>query len=90
MYFALVMTDTIGEINGFDDESELDEFAIERTSFTPEEQEERKAKGNTYGPSVVFALIADDLDRLQENNYERPFAVYLSGERYDCVKHTSK
>ncbi len=86
MYFALVMSDTIGEIQGFDDEAELDEFAIERTSFTTEEQAERKAKGNTYGPSVVFALIADNLDQLQENNYKRPVAIYLRGERYDCVK----
>lgn len=86
MYFALVMSDTIGEIQGFDDEAELDEFAIERTSFSQEEQERRKVEGNPYGPSVIFALIADNLDRLQENNYERPFAVYLRGERYDCVK----
>ena len=52
MYFALVMSDTIDEINGFDNEAELDEFAIERTSFTIEEQEERKAKGNTLKMTV--------------------------------------
>jgi len=86
MYFALVMSHKIGEIRGFLDEAELDEFAIRRSSFPIEEQERRKAEGNPYGTSVVFALIADNLDRLQENNYERPFAVYLRGERYDCVK----
>lgn len=90
MYFALVMSHKIGEIQGFNDEAELDEFAIKRTSFSDEEWERRRLEGNPYGPSVIFALIADNLDRLQENNYERPFAVYLRGERYDCVKRNTE
>lgn len=37
---------------------------------------------------MVFALLAEDLHKVFENNFERPFAIYLRGERYDCVKHT--
>lgn len=86
MYFALVMSDKIDEIRGFNSEEELDEFAIERSSFSLEEKKHRKAERNTYGPSVIFALKAESLDKVQENNFERPVAIYLRGDRYDCVK----
>jgi hypothetical protein len=80
------MTDKIGQIDSFDTEAELDEFAFDMTSFAEGEHEERLAKGNTYGPPVVFAFTAKNLDAIQENNFERPVAIYLRGERYDCVK----
>lgn len=88
-YYALTLTDKIGEIDGFGTEEELDAFAIRKTSFSEAEQRHREAEGNTYGPPVVFVLLARDLDAVEENNYERPFAVYLRGERYDCVKRES-
>ncbi|MBI5670203.1 MAG: hypothetical protein HZC41_19585 [Chloroflexi bacterium] len=88
-FYALTLTDKIGRIDGFPSEAELDEFAIEMSSFSDEERAEREAEGNTYGPPIVFALLARDLDAVEENNYERPFAVYLRGERYDCVKRGS-
>lgn len=88
LYFALTMTDKIGDIDGFETEAELDEFAIDMLSFTEEERLERLEDGNDYGPPVVFALMAESLDKVFENNFERPFAIYLRGERYDCVKHS--
>lgn len=49
-YYALTMTDKIGEIDRFGTEAELDAFAIEKSSFTEAERAERLAEGNTYGP----------------------------------------
>ena len=87
LYFALTMTHKIGQIDGFKTEEELDEFAIDMTSFAEGEKQERLAAGNQHGTPVVFALMAESLDKVFENNFERPFAIYLRGERYDCVKH---
>lgn len=70
MYYALTMTDKIGEIDGFPTEAELDEFASRRSNFPPEVWAERKAEGNEYGPAVVFAFVAKDLDAVAINNKE--------------------
>ncbi|MBZ0317194.1 MAG: hypothetical protein K8L91_12300 [Anaerolineae bacterium] len=86
-YCAFVMADKIDQIQGCDTEQELDQFAIEMTSFTDEEKQEREAEGNDYGPPIVFAFLVSDSEAAYKNNFERPFAVYLRGERYDCVKH---
>jgi hypothetical protein len=86
-YYALTMTDKIGQIDSFPTEAELDEFAIDMSSFTPEEKQEREAEGNFYGPPVVFALTAKDVDAVGENNFERPYAIYLRGEKYVCAKN---
>ena len=85
-YVALTMTDKIGSIDSFDTVKELDEYALDMTSFAEGEHEARIAEGNTYGPPVVFAFTVENFDAVQENNFERPVAVYLRGERYDCVK----
>ena len=89
-YVALTMTDKIGAIDSFDTENELDEFALNKTSFAEGEHEARLAEGNTYGPPIVFAFITENFDAVQENNYERPVAIYLRGERYDCVKRNER
>lgn len=85
-YFVLTYTHKIGQIDGFKTEQELDKFAFHMTSFTEDEMRERLAEGNQHGPPIVFALMAGNLDKVFENNYERPFAIYLRGERYDCMK----
>ena len=85
-YYALTMTDKIGQIDSFSTEAELDEFAIEMSSFTAEEKQEREAEGNFYGPPVIFALTANDIDALGMNNFERAYAIYLRGEKYVCAK----
>ncbi len=86
MYYALTMTDKIGAIDGFPTEAELDEFAVDMSSFTEEERIEREAEGNYYGPPVVFAFVAKNLDAVEMNNFDYPFAIYLRGQRYNCVK----
>ncbi len=86
MCYALTMTDKISSIHGFPTEAELDAFALAETSFTEEERIEREAEGNDYGPPVVFALFAQDRDALHKNNFDYPVAIYLRGQRYDCVK----
>jgi hypothetical protein len=88
MFYTLVMTHKIGSIHGFRTDEELHEFAVDQTSFTEEEKAERAKDGNTYGPPVVFVFSAEDFDRVFENNFESPVAVYLRGERYDCVKRS--
>lgn len=85
-YYALTMTHKIGQIDGFDSETELDKFAIEKSSFTEDEKKQRAAEGDTHGPPVVLVLIADNLDSVSMNNFEQPFAVYLKGEKYICTK----
>lgn len=87
-YYALTVTQKIDQIDGFDTEAALDKFGIETSTFTEEEKKERAAQGNIYSPPVVLALIADNLDSVSANNFEMPFAVYLKGEKYRCVKQT--
>lgn len=87
-YYALTVTQKIDQIDGFDTEAALDKFGIETSTFTEEEKKARAAQGNIYSPPVVLALIADNLDSVSANNFEMPFAVYLKGEKYLCVKPT--
>ena len=89
MYFAYVISNNTGELVGFRDESELDEFATKRTLGNSDEQRLRQAEGNVPTPAIVFALTASDFNKVQENNFDRPIAIYLRGERYDCVKRKS-
>jgi hypothetical protein len=35
---------------------------------------------------IVFAFTADDFDAYENDDYTAPFAVYMRGRRWDCVK----
>ena len=88
-YYALTLTHKIGQIEGFDTEADLDKFGFETSTFTEEEKQARAAEGDLHGPPIVLALIADNLDSVSVNNFELPFAVYLKGEKFRCVKQTA-
>ena len=87
-YYALTVTHKIGQIDGFGSEADLDKFGFETSTFTEDEKKARAAEGNMQDPPVVLALIADNLDSVSINNFELPFAVYVKGEKYRCVRQT--